>query len=144
MRVLVDTNVFLELFLNRENRKSVSSFFRLAFLMNNQTFVSAMSIRDIGYIMHRVTHDAFKSKQFQVKTYSMVSKVAHATADSAIDALYSDIPDFEDSMQSRIAEEAMCDAIITYNKKDFEHSRLPVFTPGEIVKVWMKEKENHL
>lgn len=139
MRVLVDTNVFLELFLNRENHKSVSNFFRLALTAHNQTFVSAMSIRDIGYVMHRVTHDAFKSKQFQIKTYSMVSKVANTTADSAIDALYSDVPDFEDSMQSRIAEEAMCDAIITYNKKDFEKSNLPVFTPEEMNEIWSKE-----
>ena len=139
MRVLVDTNVFLELFLRRENHKSVSDFFRLALVAHNQTIVSAMSIRDIGYVMHRVTHDAFKSKQFQIKTYSMVSKVEHTTADSAIDALYSDIPDFEDSMQSRIAEEAMCDAIVTFNKKDFEKASIPAFTPKEICEIWLKE-----
>ena len=41
--------------------------------------------------------------------------------------------DYEDSLQIVAAEEAMCDAIVTFNKKDFELSKVPVFTPEEMI-----------
>ena len=139
MRVLVDTNVYIELFLKRENYQSVFKFFYLAALNKNQTCLTSMSLRDIGYIIHRSVHNESVSKQLQSEAYSMTSKVINTTADAAIDSLYSDMTDFEDSMQSRAAKEAMCDAIISFNKKDFKSSNLPVFTPMEICEIWSKE-----
>ena len=68
----------------------------------------------------------------------MVSKVIGVSADAAIDSLYSDSKDFEDALQVRAAEEAMCMAIVTFNKKDYIKANIPVFTPMEICKLWSK------
>ena len=136
MKLLVDTNVYLELLLKRENHQMVSQFFYLALLKRNQTFVTAMSLRDIGYVVHRRLHDNEKTKKLQMKIYSMTSKVLSTSADCAIESLYSDNPDYEDSLQMLAAEEAMLDAIVTFNKKDFSTSRIPVFTPSEICEYW--------
>ena len=138
MKLLVDTNVLLEFLLKREKYDLVSNFFYLANLKANQTFITSMSMRDIGYIVHKYNHDNSKTKQIQILLYSMITKVIPISADNAIESLYSDISDYEDSLQSFAAEEAMCDAIITFNKKDFAGSRIPVFTPDEICKIWKK------
>lgn len=138
MRVLVDTNVFLEYFLRRENYHDVDRFFLLAAKQYNQTFVTFMSLRDIGYTLHRYLHDEQKTREAQIQVYSMVSKVIGVSADAAIDSLYSDSKDFEDALQVRAAEEAMCMAIVTFNKKDYIKANIPVFTPMEICKLWSK------
>ena len=57
MRLLIDTNVYLEFFLKRENYDSVFAFFQYAARRNTQTCVSAMSLRDFGYTMHKFLHD---------------------------------------------------------------------------------------
>ena len=138
MRVLVDTNVFLEYFLRRENYRAVDKFFLLAALKYNQTFVTSMSLRDIGYTLHRYTHDEQKTRETQLQVYNMVSKVVGISADAAIDSLYSDAKDFEDALQVKAAEEAMCMAIVTFNKKDYQKANIPVFTPMEICELWSK------
>lgn len=138
MRLLIDTNVYLEFFLKRENCDSVFAFFQYAARRNNQTFVSAMSLRDFGYIMHKYLHDNNLTKKLQLKVYEMTSKVINTSADAAIESLYSEATDYEDSLQTVAAEESMCDAIVTFNKKDFENSKLPVFTPNELIQIWNK------
>ena len=139
MRVLVDTNVFLEYFLRRDNYRAVDRFFLLAALRHNQTYVTSMSLRDIGYTINRYLQDKEKTKEAQLQVYSMVSKIVGVSADAAIDSLYSDAKDFEDALQIRAAEEAMCMAIVTFNKKDYLKANIPVFTPMEICEMWSKE-----
>ena len=139
MRVLVDTNVYLEIFLKRERCDDAVEFFSMSFDRRNQIYISSISLRDIGYIVHRFVHDKEISRNFQMKAYCMSSKVAPISADAAIESLYSENPDYEDSLQSIAAQESMCDAIITFNKKDYRDTRMPVFTPKEICKIW---KEN--
>ena len=138
MKVLVDTNVFLEYFLRRENYRDVDKFFLLAAKQYNQTFVTSMSLRDIGYTLHRYLHDERKTREAQLQVYSMVSKVVGVSADAAVDSLYSDAKDFEDALQIRAAEEAMCMAIVTFNKRDYQKANIPVFTPMEICDLWSK------
>ena len=138
MKVLVDTNVFLEYFLRRENYRDVDKFFLLAAKQYNHTFVTSMSLRDIGYTLHRYLHDERKTREAQLQVYSMVSKIVGVSADAAIDSLYSDAKDFEDALQIRAAEEAMCMAIVTFNNRDYQKANIPVFTPMEICDLWSK------
>lgn len=141
MRVLVDTNIFLDFFLQRGQEGSTAKeFFYLCKKYRHQIFVSAMSLRDIGYIAQRYFQSSEKGKEIQRAVYSMCSKVASTTNDSAIDSLYSDVDDFEDSLQIDTAREIMADAIITNNKVDFKKSRVPAYTSREIVDIWNKCK----
>ena len=99
-----------------------------------------MSLRDIGYTLHRYLHDEEKTRMAQLQIYSMVSKVVGVSADAAINSLFSDAKDFEDALQVNAAEEAMCMAIVTFNKKDYAKANIPVFTPQEICEIWSKNK----
>lgn len=140
MRLLIDTNVLLELFLIREKHDTVESFFEGALIRKNQTFITAMSLRDFGYFVHRHVHDAEITRKMQLRLYETVSKIISTTADAAIESIYSDVKDYEDALQMIAAEETMCDAIITYNKKDFSQSKIPVFTPEEMCDIWKRSE----
>ena len=133
MRFLVDTNVFLDFYLQRgEQGEEARNFFYNCYKNRNQTYVTSMSLRDIEYVAHRLFHNKEKSKMIQMEIYELVNKVIGISSDSAIESLYSDVSDYEDSLLIEAAKEEMLDAIITNNKKDFINSDVPVFTPKEI------------
>ena len=140
MRLLVDTNVYLEFFLKRKNFDTAMKFFLVASERKNQTCITAMALRDFGYVIHKYLHDKEETKRWQLKVYEMTNKVINTTADAAIESIYTENKDYEDSLQMIAAEEAMCDAIITYNKKDYQQSKLPVFTPEEMLDIWRKSQ----
>ena len=135
MRILVDTNVFLDLFLNREEfAKDAHNFFSWCANNKNDIYITSMSLRDIGYTAHRFFHNKNAAKTVQFAAYEACKKVIGISADSAIESLYSDIDDYENSLIVEAAKEELLDAIVTNNKKDFEKAGFPVFTPREIIK----------
>ena len=134
MRLLVDTNVFLDLFLERDNLGDEAElFFNWCEKRKNQIYITSISLRDIGYIAHKYYHDKNISRMTQIAAYEVATKVIGVSADSAIESLYSDVDDYEDSLIIEMAKEELLDAIVTNNKKDFEKGDIPVFTPKEIV-----------
>ena len=135
MRILVDTNVFLDVLLRRDDKlaRDGRRFFRWCSANLNQIYITSMSLRDIGYTAHKYTHDNEQTKSIQIRAYQISHKVIGISADSAIESLYSDVADYEDSLIIEAAKEEMLDAIVTNNKKDFEKGDVPVFTPEEIV-----------
>lgn len=140
MKLLVDTSVFLDLFWNRDNQEA-KRFFQFCLLKRNQLYITSQSLRDIEYTIKRLTHDSNIAKNLQMTAYSSCHKVIGISADAAIESLYSDVKDYEDSLQIEAAKESMLDAIITSNKKDFVNCGIPVFTPKEINDVWAKQKQ---
>lgn len=138
MRLLVDTNVFLEHILEREKYEVAISFFKTALFRKNQLVTTSMSFRDIEYLYQKKSHDRELTRKMLANIYSMVYKIVPTTADAIIESIYNDVKDYEDSLQIVAAEEAMCDAIITFNKKDFEQSKIPVFTPEEMLDIWRR------
>ena len=132
MRFLVDTNVYLDLILDREKAgEEAELFFKNCYLSKNQIYITSMSLRDIGYAVHRVYHNQHKTLQAQFRAYQICSKVIDITADDSINSLYSDLKDYEDSLMLEAAKRTFVDAIITNNVKDFKNDEMPVITPKE-------------
>lgn len=132
MRILVDTNVFLDLMLKREGCIDAIKFFAWCRLRKNQIFITSMSMRDIEYTATRFYHDKLKGQMILSDVYSLCSKVIGVSADAAITAIYEDYKDYEDELMVQSAKEAMLDAIVTNNIKDFENCGFPVFKPGQL------------
>ena len=134
MRLLVDTNVFLDVLLKREETcKDSLAFFIWCREHRNQTYITSMTLRDIEYIAMKILHDKKKANVVLSDAYSLCSKVIGISADSAISAIYEDYKDYEDELILQSAKEEMLDAIITNNIKDFKDRGIAVFTPKEIV-----------
>ena len=131
MRILVDTNVFLDYLLKRENFDDADAFFRICRKEKNRIYVTSISLRDIGYVIHQFSHNNAVAKEAQVTIYEMVSKVIGITADDAIESLYSDMADYEDSLIVESAKRETLDLIVTNNLKDFKNSDMPVLSPKQ-------------
>ena len=134
MRVLVDTNVFLDYVLQREEGfRDALNFFIWCRKYRNKTYVTSLSLRDIEYIAMKRLHDRKKANSVVTDIYSICTKVIGVSADSAINAMFEDYKDFEDELIAQAAKESMLDAIVTNNVKDFKGCGVPVFTPKDIV-----------
>lgn len=140
MRILVDTNVFLDLLFEREGfADDASLFFQNCIKTKSQTLLTSMSLRDIGYYAKRQHHSEKKAREAQMIAYQLCSKVVSITNDDAIESIYSDVNDYEDSLIVEAAKREMATLIITNNVKDFKNSNFPVWTPKEFNEVIRKE-----
>lgn len=134
MRILVDTNVFLDYLLKRPGQwQDAFRFFLWCRAHRNQTFVTSMSLRDIEYAAHRLSHNKAAANRILSGVYSLCSKVIGVSADSAITAIFEDYADYEDQLQLQAAKEKMLDAIVTNDIKGFENQGIAVFTPKQII-----------
>ena len=125
MRLLVDTNIFIDYFFrNDENTEQAAIFFDYCYKNRNEIYITSMSLRDLAYIGHKYVHDSELVKMVLQKTYGLVSKVCDTSADAAIEAIYSDNNDYE--------EEILADAIVTNDKKGFKKAKMHVFTINQI------------
>lgn len=130
MHILVDTNVFLDLILEREDYYPIAkNFFKNVYLNKSKIFISSISVRDIGYIVGHVFHNQEKGKDAQMRAYELSHKILNVEDEDVINALYSYVKDFEDALLIEGAKRELLDLIVTNNTKDFENSGFPVCSP---------------
>lgn len=132
MQVLIDTNVVLDVLLNRDD--FVQDAVTILKLPEGsvQKYVSASAITDIYYIARQEIKDKAEVKNL-LKTLLQIIHVADVSEDNILTALDSDWSDFEDSVQNAVAESHNYDAVITRNKGDYKKSNLKVFSPKEFL-----------
>ena len=140
MRILVDTNVILDFYLNRDKFGQIASdFFTNARIAKYELCISPMTLRDIGYIATKELHSAQTGKEIQLLTYRFMHKIINLEADDAINALYSDVKDYEDALLIEGAERELINLIVTNNYKDFKDCKIPVWTPEDFNKAFTKK-----
>ena len=132
MQVLIDTNVVLDVLLNRDDFvRDAVAILKLP-ESSVQKYVSASAITDIYYIARQEIKDKAEVKNL-LKTLLQIIHVADVSEDNILTALDSDWSDFEDSVQNAVAESHNYDAVITRNKGDYTKSNLKVFSPKEFL-----------
>ena len=67
MKLLIDTNIYLELFLKRENYLLIKKLFFLFYRNNHETYITTQSLRDIEFILKRQLHDSKIAKLLKMK-----------------------------------------------------------------------------
>lgn len=132
MKVLIDTNVILDVLLNRDTFVQTAVEILKIPEENVQKFVSASAITDIYYIAYQEIRDKAKVKDL-LKTLLQIIHVADVSEKNIQSALNSDWSDFEDSVQNSVAESHGYDTIITRNKGDYRKSTLQIFSPKEFL-----------
>jgi predicted nucleic acid-binding protein len=133
MKVLYDTNVFLDLYLRREEFVEFSSIaIDKAGKNVVNGFASAVSITTIYYTIEkfRGRHTAEEA----IKDLLSIIKIAPVGEKQIFDAANSEHSDFEDAVICQSAIDAGVDCIVTRDKKGFKHARgLRVLSPAEFV-----------
>ncbi len=130
MRVLVDTNVLLDVLGRREPHwPAASRVWTLAETGRLQAGISAISYNNVYYIVRRWSgreraEEALRLLRDVFDTVDLTQKVL-------IQAMDADFPDFEDAIQYFSAVHARADFIITRNAQDFPRAGPTVIPPGE-------------
>lgn len=133
MRVLLDTNIILDFFLEREPFfHDASRLFDAIADKKVEGFVTASSITDIFYICRRQTQDVEEARQILVTTLALLSvcPVDHSRLAAALE---SGLADFEDAVQIACAEAQNLEAIITRNPQDFQTTNISVFSADQFI-----------
>ena len=132
-RILLDTNIILDIALKREPHFEHSA--KLFELIDNKQFIgyiTATTVTDIYYIARKE-----KGKDIALEFISNLIEVVDVLGidkNTIIKALRSKLKDFEDAVQVSAAEYHNIEIIVTRNKSDFLNAGLEVLSPKELVK----------
>jgi len=129
VKVLIDTNIVLDIALNRKPFvEHASLLWRLAEHKVITACVSNTSITDIFYICRK--HAGKDTARSFIADILDTFSLADIDKQGFRDALHSDITDYEDAVQYVICMRNGCDALITRNKADYGN-KVNVLDPAE-------------
>lgn len=133
MKLLIDTNVILDVLLRHEPFfRAAAAVLDLSQRTDVQEYVSASAITDIYYIANRQLKDR-TSAQDLLKRLLMVVSVAAVSEQEIRSALDLSWADFEDCVQYSVALLNEMDGIVTRNPRDYEQAALQVWLPEQVV-----------
>lgn len=133
MKMMCDTNVILDVLLEREPFVEAScQVLSLCEEHRIDGFVSASSITDIFYLVRKYTHSTELAYKAVGKLLEIV-KVCSVTNEDILTAFQRKARDFEDCLVATCAKAIHCDCIVTRNKKDFKEFGIPLLTPEELI-----------
>lgn len=134
MRVLFDTNVVLDLLLDREpHAEAAADLFARVESGGISGYIGATTVTTIHYLASK----AVGTRRARTLIDRLLNLVEVAPVSRAVleSALESRISDFEDAVLSEAARQVDAHAIVTRNRRDFRKSPLPVYTPVEMLKL---------
>lgn len=132
MKVLFDTNVLLDVFLQREPFFDASAqSVGLAEQGKIEGWICGTTVTTVFYLLSKELSEEkariYVQKILKIFNVSTVSRVVLE------DALDGEFKDYEDGVLYQSAIHANLEAIITRNQKDFTKSELPVYSPNEFL-----------
>ena len=134
MKILFDTNIILDVLLNREQFVELSV--NLVSLVENnelEGYLCATTITTLDYLITK-TLNREKAKN-EIKKLLNLFQIATVNSTVLELALNSRFKDFEGAVQYYSGKCSEIDAIVTRNTKDYRNSELPVYTPDELLKI---------
>lgn len=133
MRVLIDTNVILDILLEREpflaEARAVLENIRVGRIVG---YVTATTLTNIFYIVRRQTKSLERTKQAVSMTLTLM-EISLVDRQILEQAFASNLKDFEDGVQEACAKLANLDGIVTRDREDFADSSVRIFSPGELL-----------
>ena len=121
MRVLIDTNVILDVLCNRQGFvEDASKILKFCEVNKIEGYISALSVPNIVYILRKEL-DVGKIKEILGKL-SLIFKISDLKADDLKKAANLMFDDYEDALQSVFAGRIKANYIISRNIIDFTHS----------------------
>lgn len=134
MKVLVDTNVLLDVFLERESFFGPSA--QVVGLVEQgkiDGWLGATTVTTIFYLLAKALSD--EEAILNIRKLLKIFQVSGINRVILEDALDSSFKDYKDGVLYQSAVHSKLDVIITRNQRDFTKSVLPVYSPAEFLNV---------
>ena len=134
MKVLFDTNIILDVLLNREPFV-VNSALLMAHVEKKDIdgYLCATTITTLDYLLSKALNKRESRAGIQ-KLLSLfrISEVNSTVLDLSVNSGFSD---FEDAVQYFSGVCSEVNALLTRNIKDYKKTELPVYTPDELLQI---------
>ena len=133
MRVFLDTNILLDIIEARQKFLLASSnVFDLGIKGQIQMYATPLTFANCVYTARK--NVGYEKAVNGLKTLKSYVKTATMDDVQVNEALYSDMPDFEDMLQYKSAIASRCDVIVTRDKKrHFPQDGIPVLSPEDFL-----------
>ena len=133
MRILIDTNVILDILQKREPFFADSyRALRKAIESDAECLLSASAATDIFYMLRKALGSAQQAKE-QIEQLAQLVSFADVQGMDIHTALMREMPDFEDAVVDAVAERNGASYILTRNIKDFAGSVVPANLPVDFL-----------
>jgi predicted nucleic acid-binding protein len=132
LKVLVDTNVILDVLLDRRPfSKDATRILALVEESKIEGFLCATTVTTVDYLLGRAL-TAMKARS-ALRRLLDIFEIAPVNRPVLEQALRSEISDFEDAVLEQSGRLVAVDAIVTRNFKDFRKSTVTVLDPVELL-----------
>jgi len=136
MKLLIDTNVVLDVLLRREPfSKTAAEVLNLTQRDDVREYVSASAITDIYYIANKQLKDRAAVRDLLERLLKIVS-VAAVSEQEIRNALNLTWADFEDSVQYSVALLNEMDGIVTRNPDDYQEANMRIWLPEQALELF--------
>lgn len=134
MKILFDTNIILDVMLDR-NPFSEPACQLLSIVERGDIsgIICATTVTTIHYLSTKILGN--KESQNKIKDLITLFEIASVNRTVIENALKSTFSDFEDSVIYQAANHAGAEAIVTRDPKGFKQSKLPIYSPLELLKI---------
>ena len=134
-KVLIDTDIILDLFARREPfYQPAARLFTLIDIGTVKGYVSSLIFSNLYYILSREkTKSEAKNTLLKLKVLTNILAVDEKIIELA---LASNLKDFEDSIQYYVAIKNKIDIIITRNIKDYKGADIQAMTDDEFLRAY--------
>ena len=140
-RILVDSDVILDLFMAREPHHSVALRFFSYLDLNSSTVVghvSPLAIANVAYILTKAQALSYAIKKIRV--LRQILKVVSLGSPAVDAAIATPGKDFEDTLQYQCAVANKLSTIVTRNAKDYPRDAVTIVTPQEFLAMDFMDK----
>ena len=134
MKVLIDTNVILDVLMKREPHYYHSGELLRLCGIKITGCMTASQTTDIFYLLRRYGKDTRSAKSIIKKLCDNIEMIDVNGADVQ-NALAADMDDYEDALLAYCARRHETDYVITRNVNDFISSPVPAFSPEKFVEM---------
>jgi predicted nucleic acid-binding protein len=139
VRVLFDTNVVLDVLLDRQpHAPDAVQLFAHVERGTIDGILGATTLTTVHYLAAKAVGD--EQAREHIGTLLQLFDVAPVTRAVLEDALALDFGDFEDAVLHEAARHARADGVVTRNTPDFAAATLSVYTPAELRAALDQEK----
>jgi predicted nucleic acid-binding protein len=135
VRIFLDTNILLDVFLNRPGKPASLQVLNDCVAAGNEGWIAWHTLSNGFYIVRRETKLVTEAKRFAAELLIWCN-VATVGSSDATAAEQMNLPDLEDAMQIAAAIACQANVIVTRNVGDFSTSPIPVMTPEDYVQRW--------
>ena len=139
MKVLLDTNILIDAFTDREPfADSAGQVLLAAELKKIDGYITPNTLIDANYHLRHYFHNKQTAREY-TKSLLKLLKIIDLVEVDCYQAHHSEMTDFEDAVLAFSASRHGIDHIITRNIKDFKNSPVPAITPQKFLKDYLEK-----